>query len=112
MAPLTPLASAGGVVAVSKRPLCFRVPPVVLALISPFGGREKKGSRPITRPSLSGTYKKFKLVITWPHKSWVRFPDPGGVTSELVSKITEFLLYGEAKKFGEDYLPGEKSPVG
>ena len=28
---LTPLASAGGVVAASKRPLCFRVPPVVLA---------------------------------------------------------------------------------
>ena len=27
--------------AVSKRPLRFRVPPVVLASISPFGGREK-----------------------------------------------------------------------
>ena len=42
MAPLTPLASAGGVVAVSKRPLYFRVPPVVLAIISPFGGGREK----------------------------------------------------------------------
>ena len=30
------------------------------------------------------------IFITWPHKSWVREPDPGGVTSELVSKITAF----------------------
>ena len=29
-----------GVVAVSKRPLYFRVPPVVLAIISSFGERE------------------------------------------------------------------------
>ena len=42
MAPLTQQASAGGVAAASKRPfLLSPPPPAVLALASPFGGREK-----------------------------------------------------------------------
>ena len=45
-APRPPLAPAGGVTAAPKRPLCFYVPPDVLAIISPFGGREKRSQIP------------------------------------------------------------------
>jgi hypothetical protein len=59
------MAPAGGVTAAPKRPLCFHVPPVVLALVSPYGGA--KNMKDNQQTHLKGTLQSLHYTTQRTH---------------------------------------------